>query len=320
MVKFNFYRNFVSEITIFSIHARNLMGAMMIALLFSVLAGCGGSDGDDDTVDEKAITVTFKALVNGQNFVCGQTYSNIGIGLPGTYRVNDWRFYVHDVALVKADGSRRLMALNQDGVWQYQNLAMLDLENGCANGTPQTNATVKGTVPNESYTGICFKLGIPYALNHLSDATAPSPLNSSGMMWNWRGGRKFIRIDGVGDPGNINQAFHIHLGSTECPGTAPNAPPTAACGYPNVPEFCLDNFNVERDQIAMNLEKALEGSNVVVNSPGTQAGCMSANSDPDCIEIMPRLNLNFTYSAGAGIPPQSYPKLDPPRLFSVLKP
>lgn len=295
-----------------------LRSAAALSILLALVAGCGGDDDSDDP--ERRATVQFKAEVNGQDFACGKTYSNVGLGQPGTYQVTDWRFYVHDVALVKADGSRQTVALDQNGVWQYQNVAMLDLRKDCGSGAIPTNAVVTGTVANTNYSGICFKVGIPYSLNHINDATAPAPLNSSGMLWNWRAGRKFIRVDGIGDPANLKQSFVIHLGSTECPGADASAPPSAACGYPNIAEFCLDNFNVDQDRIVMDVGKALEASNVVVNTANTAPGCMSANSDPECITVMPRLNLDFTYVAGAGATPEKYGKTIPQRLFSVRKP
>jgi hypothetical protein len=174
-----------------------LPGLLLAGVLPTLLAGCGS---DDDAPSERQATVSFAAQVNSQDFVCGKTYNNVGVGQPGAYQVTDWRFYVHDVALVKADGSRQALDLDQDGTWQYQNVALLDLRKDCGSGTLPTNTVVKGAVPNENYTGLCFKVGVPYALNHLNDATAPSPLNASGMLWNWRGGRKFIRVDGLARP------------------------------------------------------------------------------------------------------------------------
>ncbi len=307
-------------------HPRNhrlllpIRNATALGVALALLTGCG-SDSDDGPGQRRAV-VEFQAQVNGQDFTCGNTYSDVGVGQPGTYQVTDWRFYVHDVELVKEDGGRQALDLDQDGVWQHQKVAMLDLRRDCGSGPLPTNAVVAGIVPDGRYTGICFKVGIPYELNHINDATAPSPLNSSGMLWNWRGGRKFIRIDGMGAPGDIDRAtaFHIHLGSTQCPGPEPSTPPTAACGYPNIAEFCLENFDVDRDRIVMDAGRVLEASNVAFNTPDTAAGCMSANSDPECIPVMPRLNLDFTYIAGAGATPEQYPREVPQRLFSVRKP
>lgn len=293
------------------------------ALLLTGCGGGGGGGGSDNNNPDNAeiqVKVQFQPQVNGQDFVCGTTYSNVGIGSPGTYKITDWRFYVHDVALVKADGSRETLNLTQDGVWQYQNLALLDMRKDCGSGSLPFNAVMTGTAPNTDYVGICFKVGVPDSLNHVNNATAPSPLNSSGMFWTWRDGYKFIRVDGIGDPGNLNQSFVIHLGSTACPGSDPNAPPTSTCGYPNVAEYCLDNFDAGKDGIVMDIGHALAASNVVVNTPDTAPGCMSGNSDPECIPIMPRLNLDFTFVLGAGATPEFYPKVVPQTLFSVRKP
>ncbi len=70
----------------------------------------------------------------------------------------------------------------------------------------------------------------------------------------------------------------------------------------------------------MDMGAALEASDVAFNTPDTASGCMSGNADPECIAIMPRLNLDFTYIAGAGAAPEQYPRVIPQRLFSVRKP
>ncbi len=296
-----------------------LPSLLLSGVLPTLLVGCGSDN--DPAPSERQATVSFAAQVNRQDFVCGKTYNDVGVGQPGAYQVTDWRFYVHDVALVKADGSRQALDLDQDGTWQYENVALLDLRQDCGSGILPTNTVVKGAVPNDNYTGLCFKVGIPYELNHLNDATAPSPLNASGMLWNWLGGRKFIRIDGFGAPGSDpSVAFVVHLGSTGCPGDNPSAPPSAACTYPNVAEFCLDNFNVDQDRVVMDIGHALAASNVALNTPDTSSGCMSGNADPECIPILPRLNLDYTYVAGASASPEQYPKVTPQVLFSVGTP
>lgn len=299
-----------------------IRSTLVIGVLLTLVVGCGSDDDGDMAPTVRRAVVQFQGQVNGEDFVCGATYQNVGIGQPGAYQVTDWRFYVHDVQLVRPDGSRQALDLDQDGVWQYENVALLDLRRDCGGGLLPSNAEVVGAVPDENYAGICFKVGIPYEFNHINDATAPSPLNNSGMLWNWRGGRKFIRVDGMGAPGDGDNAvsFVTHLGSTECPGSDPNAPPTAACGYPNIAEVCLDGFNANRDGIVMDMGTALEASNVALNTPDTAPGCMSGNADPECIAVMPRLNLDFTYTAGAGATPEQYSKVVSQRLFSVRKP
>ncbi|MCB1771543.1 MAG: hypothetical protein KDJ31_17890, partial [Candidatus Competibacteraceae bacterium] len=97
---------------------RNALNALMVGAIAVLAAGCGGDDDNDSSPAVRRAAIQFQGQVNGQDFVCGATYENVGIGQPGTYQVTDWRFYVHDVELVKADGARRTLDLDQDGVWQ----------------------------------------------------------------------------------------------------------------------------------------------------------------------------------------------------------
>ena len=294
-----------------------LRSVLLASATLALLVGCGG--GDDDPAGRQA-KIVFEPQVNGKGFACGATYTGVGLGLPGAYQINDWRFYVHDVTLIRPDGGREGVALYQDDIWQYQNVALLDPRKNCGSGALPTNATVIGNVTNTTCTGICFKVGLPFALNHLDQATAPAPLNNAGMVLNARDGRIFIRVDGVGDPANLDEPFDLHLSSAGCPGSDPSKPPTAACGYPNVAEFCLNDFNLDQDHIIMDIGKALAASNVVVNTPNTPPGCLSSNADPECIPVIPRLNLDFTYIPGPSMPLEQYNKVVPQVLFSVHKP
>ncbi len=109
------------------------------------------------------VTITFRAAVGSQPFACGSTYR--GIGTTGaTIDPSDFRFYVSHVRLVTADGAEVPVQLDQDGIWQYDDVALLDFENKeapCTNGTSQTNRTVRGRVPVGAYTGLRFALGVP---------------------------------------------------------------------------------------------------------------------------------------------------------------
>jgi uncharacterized repeat protein (TIGR04052 family) len=84
--------------------------------------------------------------------------------------------------------------------WQHAGTALLDFEDGraaCANGTAPMNTALRDTVAAGDYTGVAFKAGVPFEMNHGDPTTAPSPLNLTSMFWNWRGGYKFVRIDMV---------------------------------------------------------------------------------------------------------------------------
>src|SRR5690606_7445391 len=125
------------------------------------------------------VTITFMPVVGAQAFACGQTFSGLGT-TAASVTPTDFRLYVHDVRLVRADASEEPLTLEQDGLWQYQNVALLDFEDGtggCGNGTAQTHAVLTGTVAYGAYNGIKYKLGLPFALNHGDPTTAPSPLN-----------------------------------------------------------------------------------------------------------------------------------------------
>ena len=107
------------------------------------------------------------------------------LGSPSTsVAVADFRLFVHDVRLIDAGGHETPFELDQDGLWQYQTVALLDFENGtsaCANGTSGTNTAIKGTAPAGDYVGLVFKIGVPESLNPLDGSITPSPLNLSAL-------------------------------------------------------------------------------------------------------------------------------------------
>lgn len=143
------------------------------------------------------VALRFAAEVNGEAFSCGQQYSPVGT-TGSTVTPGDYRFFISSVALIDAAGNAVPMSLAQDGMWQHENLALLDFENGtgpCINGNGAMNAEVKGSVPDGDYTGVQFTLGVPFELNHTDVVQAPSPLSLSAMFWNWQGGHRFLKVD-----------------------------------------------------------------------------------------------------------------------------
>lgn len=134
---------------------------------------------------DKPVEIRFAAQVGDQPFVCGKPYT--GIGTTGsTITASDFRLYVSEVALLKSDGTPVPLTLTQDKKWQYRDVALLDFEgknDACKSGTTDTNGRVVGTVPEGSYTGVAFTLGVPFDLNHADATIADSPLNLSGLFW-----------------------------------------------------------------------------------------------------------------------------------------
>ncbi|MCU0568416.1 MAG: metallo-mystery pair system four-Cys motif protein [Oculatellaceae cyanobacterium Prado106] len=146
--------------------------------------------------ETQEVTIRFSAMVGDQPFRCGMSYS---LGTPATpVTPTDFRFYVSEVALIDANGNAVPVSLQQDGKWQFQNVALLDFEDksgDCTNGTEDMRDRIIGTVPSGSYKGLKFTLGVPFDLNHADSTLAASPLNLTSLWWNWRGGYKFLRVD-----------------------------------------------------------------------------------------------------------------------------
>ncbi len=242
---------------------------------------------------DQKVAIRFQAMVGSEKFACGQTYSGIGT-TASKLSPRDFRFYVHNVALIDETGKAVPVQLEQDGKWQLDDTALLDFENatgGCVNGTPDVNDRVAGTAPAGHYTGMRFTLGVPFNKNHTDLTTQPSPLNLTALAWVWNAGRKFARLDfsSTGMP----RGYAIHLGSTGCtPNEVKTAPP-AQCGAPNRAEIELTGFDPATDFVIADLAALLKDSNIDTNQEKTAAGCMSSPDDGDCAPLFANLGLPF---------------------------
>ncbi|NJL40407.1 MAG: metallo-mystery pair system four-Cys motif protein [Leptolyngbyaceae cyanobacterium RM2_2_4] len=277
--------------------------------------------------EAQTVTLRFQARVADQPFRCDQSYT---LGTPAS-RVTplDFRFYVSDVALIDADGNSVPLTLEQDGQWQYENVALLDFEDksgGCANGTVEINDRIVGTIPTGNYVGLQFTVGVPFELNHADSTLAASPLNLTSLWWNWQLGYKFARIDlsntnltgmlsnsapkherqpqhqgehtspGHGQThdrdGESSQAFFIHLGSTGCESAEGNQSPSS-CSNPNRSTVTLTEFDPDQNVIVADLAALVADTNLSRNQLSTAPGCMSEPNDSDCVGIMNALGLAF---------------------------
>lgn len=254
-------------------------------------AGGGGAAG---SAGEEPVVLTFEARVGAEPFSCQKTFAGLGAQKTAVEPL-DFRLYIHDVRLLAEGGAEVPLALDQDGVWQHQDLALLDFEDKtgtCSNGTTNLNTTVRGKAPAGSYRGVRFKVGVPFALNHGDSATAPSPLNLSTMFWSWNGGYKFVRIDtrnADGAPKNL------HLGSTGC---AEEGGAVVSCTHPNRPEITLDNLDLAAGKILVDYA-AIVADVDLSKEGGGAPGCMSGLTDPECAPIFQRLGLSLETGAPA---------------------
>ncbi len=261
---------------------RNVLTIIAAGLL---LASCG--EDDENMMD---IGISFRGVVGNQDFACGQTYSGMGSTASDLIPA-DFRLYVHDVELLKNDGSSVDVELTEDGQWQKGRLALLDFEDGssvCQNGTSERNASVIGRVPEGSYNGVRFKLGVPFAMNHQNAAQAEAPLNLTSMFWNWNGGYKFLRIDAQT---TMQSSFRVHLGSTACDGDMMGNVTT--CDNPNRPTIELTGFDPLTKTLLADIGALVESSDLNTNTTGTQPGCMSGTTDPECGPLFSKLGLPF---------------------------
>ncbi|WP_028030641.1 MbnP family copper-binding protein [Gemmobacter nectariphilus] len=245
---------------------------------------------------DMTVTIPFAAEIGGKPFACAQTYK--GLGATGAeVAVSDFRVFVSQAALIRADGSLQPIALDQDGQWQSGDVALLDFEDAtgaCTNGTQGTHSALSGTVPEGSYTGLVFTVGVPFEQNHVDPTLAPAPLNTTAMFWNWQGGYKFVRIDLVPtdrkDTGP--KGWFLHLGSTMCDAPSKTSAPLA-CKHENRIEVRLDGFDPARNTIVIDPAPVVAEADLRTNAPETSPGCMSFPGDADCMTVMARLGQPY---------------------------
>lgn len=269
------------------------------------------------TGDEQNVTLAFNAKVNGEDALCDQVYAGVGNGEQQDYELRDFRWYVSDVNLRNATTTAPVqLALRSNGTVHQSDahsVALLGLVQGCDAVTAVKSLSLAGAAPAGEFDQVCFTLGVPYALNHSDVSMAPTPLNSTAMAWSWLGGRKFLRLDGVGDADGARQNFFIHLGSTGCSNAAgsPAAGPDAECANSNRAEVCLDYAAVRNGGVIVaDPGGVLAENDIAQNTADTAPGCMSGGSDPECVTVIPKFGLDFTYN-GSMLPRQ------PQQFFSV---
>jgi len=237
------------------------------------------------------VKLKFAATAAGAPVTCASKIAGVGT-TASTIGLIDFRFYVSRVRLVKADGGEVPVTLTQDGLWQLDDVALIDFEDGtggCANGTAETRDVVEGAVPAGRYTGLRFDVGLPFEKNHRDPTLQPSPLNLSRLFWSWNGGYKFMRFDirSTGQP----RGWMVHLGSTACtPTGTPTTVPTS-CANRNVVTVGLQGFSPDRDVVEMDVLALLAESNVDTNTEKTALGCMSGATDPECTGLFGQLGL-----------------------------
>ncbi len=290
---------------------------MNIKMNTSLLSGlCGislltlGACSDDNTA-RTDVTLKFVPQIAGADFTCQGEYTGMGNGPTQTYRATDFRWFISDVVLRDAQGETTPVILDtEDSGLVYQdaghNVALLGQIDGCSGADESPRLDVSGTAKGREFAEVCFDLGVPFALNHLdaSSDTTPSPLNIPAMNWFWRGGHKFLKIDGFGElqADQTGTAFNFHLGSTGCSnaggtdgmGEGKDQPPAQQCEFPNTPTYCFDLAAITAGTaITIDPARVAAATDMGVNTDGTPPGCMSFMNDPECADIVPKYGLDY---------------------------
>ncbi len=265
------------------------------ASLLLAVAPLGGCDAE--TSPAATVEVRFEAVVGASGFSCNSNYA--GLGLAGdALTFNDFRLYVSAAALQAPEGTWTPVAFVGEAPWQSPTVALLDFEDatgGCANGTPETRATLVLEDPGHPVTGLRLTVGVPEALNHQDASIAPPPLDLTGLFWGWNAGYKFLRLDGtVGDA----TAFNFHLGSVGC---TRGADASVTCARPNRPVLELAPFDPASSLIRLDVASLLAESELATDAGGAP-GCMSSPDDPECGPLFEALGLDLADPGGIGAP------------------
>ncbi|WP_341916799.1 MbnP family copper-binding protein [Hydrocarboniphaga effusa] len=289
---------------------------------------------------ENLVNLAFKIEVGGQEAKCGGIYHGLG-STSQALSMQGFRFYASEFALENAAGSVPVTLATKPNGTVYQGadagVVLLGHAQGCDSTVPVRNLALTGTAPAGEYERLCFTLGVPFELNHSDVATAPTPLNVTGLGWNWLYGRMFLRFDslvaGGGDGGahmematasvgskhgegghepeaeaetpELTQNFFVHLGSTGCNNGASEfgAAPDSECVYPNRSRICLSYPQIAAGHpIVADIAPVISELDITVNTADTAPGCMSFPGDPECTTIIPKLGLDFALSPDNLIP------------------
>lgn len=284
-----------------------------------LLSACGG--GDAEPSGPQAVAIEFATVAGSTAVSCG-TASIANLGTTNANgRLRDARFYISNVALIRADGVEVPLTLPANDNWNAtvgtDRVTLIDLEDktGACQGTTDTNPSLKGTVPAGSYVGVTMTLGVPFALNHTDQAAGvdvtPAVVNNAahpGMAWSWAGGRKFAKIEltdvladaAAGTAGKwAASVFNMHLGSTNCTGTNPAAGLVTACTEQNRATIRLAAFDPAKQKINVDVRALLAENDATANLSGP-TGCMSGLTDPECTGVFKALQIGFNGAAAAG--------------------
>ena len=253
-----------------------------------------GREPGSDAGATRAVKIYFRAMVGERSFACSEQYEQVGSSKVAAVPA-DFRFYLQDVKLIAADGTKVPLKLEARSPWQTPDVALIDFEdmsNDC-HGTPGMNDYVSGTVPAGQYSGVVFTNGVPEALNHLDQATQPPPLDLTDMYWQWLTGYRFFVLElkeanadaraeaaAAEDAGVVLPGIGLlHIGSTACRRNM-------GCTKGNRNEIRLANFDPDTDVIAADAAAAFVETDITQEMQCHSAGKL-------CAPMFQRIGVNW---------------------------
>ncbi len=199
------------------------MKKSMISSL-AIIAALGISSGISSSL-AAPVELKVNLRVGNAALELGKIYKSAG----GTdYQVDLLKFYVSNVALVKADGSivsvpgLSLAEFKGMGAMGNMNMnpgqkspeGMMDAGQMYAAKTTQDETIFKLDIPAGDYRGVRFEIGVPRDLNNQDASLQKLPLGLDvGMFWAWNPGYIFYRFEGKTMVQGKPQPFLLHMGT-----------------------------------------------------------------------------------------------------------
>jgi uncharacterized repeat protein (TIGR04052 family) len=223
------------------------------------------------------VTIPVSVVVGDLPLNCTDSYATAD-GTPWT--LADMRMFVSDVRVVDAAGTEVPAAIVPDQVWQNEFVALLDFagnSGNCSAASAPQNNTLRIRIPDGEFTGLRFRVGVPFAQNHADPTTLTAPLQEMAMHWGWRGGYKFLSFDVKSGEAHAE----IHYGSTQCQG---EMTAITHCNRPNI-------ANVELQGDPRTGTIVIDAGRFVDSASIADGNCMGPN-DPGCVASHHGLGLD----------------------------
>ncbi|MCH2213895.1 MAG: hypothetical protein MK086_01875 [Flavobacteriales bacterium] len=157
---------------------KSIFSFIVIVLLF---VSCGD---EEESTPESKVFMTFNPRGGGEVLQLGQTHTN---AMDYPYSVSLMKFFLSKIELVKDDGS----------AIELSDIEIIDMS--------ENKRSLEFTVPNGSYVGVRYDLGVPADMNGVDDQDfstaqypAGHPLNeqTTQMYWQLSAGYKFFSFEG----------------------------------------------------------------------------------------------------------------------------